>query len=112
MDFLVDFLIDSLMCLCISFTALKILTFSTSRLILINSQKAFLLLSLVFLILGQYFYPYDPLHQLLLQVYSHENKDQFYSLKHFIEFAYLLLQIHTLLILILIVLWSTFCHVL
>ena len=35
-DFLVDSLADSLMCLCISFMALKILTFSLSGLILIN----------------------------------------------------------------------------
>ena len=33
-----DFLVDSLMCLCISFMALKILKFSSSGLILINSQ--------------------------------------------------------------------------
>ena len=40
-EFLVDFLIDSLMCLNISFLTLQILTFSSSGLIIINSQPSF-----------------------------------------------------------------------
>ena len=43
-------------------------------------------------------------HQLQLHVYSYENKDQSYSLKHYIVFAYLLLQMHLLLNLLLFVL--------
>ena len=39
-EFLVDFLIDSLMCLNISFLTLQILTFSSSGLIIINSQPS------------------------------------------------------------------------
>ena len=39
-DFLVDFSVNSLMCLCISFMALKILKFSPLGLILINAQPS------------------------------------------------------------------------
>ena len=42
-----------------------------------------------FVFLGQYFYLYDLFHELRLQVYDHENKDQFYTLRHCIEFDYI-----------------------
>ena len=99
-----DFFGCSLMCLCISFMVLKVLNFSSSGLILINSQPNSF--SNPFC---QYFFLYNPFHQFLLLIYSHKNKDQFYSLKHCIEFAYFLLQMHTLLILVLIVLRSALC---
>ena len=35
----------------------------------------------VFVFHSQYFYHYDLIHQLQLQVYIHENKDQSYNLK-------------------------------
>ena len=97
--FFVNFLIDSLICLCISFMALKILKISSSGLILINSQPIYL--SNPFC-LCLYLCLYDPFHQLPLLIFIHENKDQFYSLRHCIEFVYFLVQMHPLLILILI----------
>ena len=61
-DFLVyssvNFLVDFLMCLSISFVALKILTYFSSE--LIDNYFFF-----------QYFYLFVPFHQLLLQIYSH-----------------------------------------
>ena len=60
-DFLVDssvnFLVNFLICLCISFMALKILKVFATGLIL---------MLFVFLFHGQYFYLYDPFHQFLL----------------------------------------------
>ena len=84
-DSLVDFLIYSLMCLCISFMSVKLLKFSSSGLMLINSYAS---------------------------SFSSEIKDQFYSLRHSIEFVYFVFKMHPLLILIMIVLWSALCHVL
>ena len=64
-DFLVDssinILVDFLICLCISFIALKILKTFSSELILINSQVIFLIL-FVFVFHGQCFYLYDPFY--------------------------------------------------
>ena len=79
-----DFLDDFLMCLCILLISLKMLS--------------------VFVFHNQYFYHYDLIHQLLLQVCIYENKDQSCSLKQCIMFAYFLLRMHLLLNLLLFVL--------
>ena len=90
-----DFSVDFLMCLCILFISLKMLKFFSSGLILINKQSssfssAFCLsVSLLRFLLAC---PNSLIHQ--LQVYVYESKDQPFSLKYCIEFAYLLLQIH------------------
>ena len=66
-----EFLVDFLMCVCITFMALKILKLSLSGLFLINTQESFFLLVLVFLFHSQYFYHYDLIHQRLLLIYTH-----------------------------------------
>ena len=96
-DFSVNFLVDFLKCLCVSFIALKILKSSSSKSTLINYNQVLFLMLFVFVFHGPYFYLYDLFHQLLVQVYSHEDKDQFYTLRHSIEFAYFILQMHPLL---------------
>ena len=70
------FLDDCLLCLCILIIALKIFF------VRIHNQDFFLLL-FIFVFHGQYLYLYDQIHQLLLKVSSHENKDQFYSIRLF-----------------------------
>ena len=80
-DFSANFLVDFLMCLCISFILLKILKSSSSGLILINVQPSYFSNAFVFVF-----------------------QDKFYTPRHCIEFAYFLLQMHPLLILILTVL--------
>ena len=90
--FLVDLLVDFLTCLCILFIALKILKFSPSGLVLINSKFC-----------SQYSYLYVHIHQPLWQVCNHEIKDKFYNLSA--EFAYFLIQMHLLLLLIVVLLW-------
>ena len=100
-DSLVCFLVDFLMCLCILFISLKMLKFSSSGLILINTQLSSFSSVFCLSISLLRFLSAFLIHQLQLQVCVYENKDQLYRLKHCIEFAYLLLQIHLLLILIL-----------
>ena len=73
-----DILVDFLMYLCISFMALKIL-----KSIRINSRNQVLFLFLfVFVFHSQYFYNYALIHQLLLLIYTHENKYQLCRLRH------------------------------
>ena len=81
-----DFLVDFLMCLCISFMALKVLKFSSSGLILINTLPSSF--SIAFCLCISYFYYYNLIHQLLLLIYTHENKDHFCSIGRCIELAY------------------------
>ena len=75
-----------------------------SGLILINAQLSSLSNACCLCISNQYFYHYDLIHQLQLQVCIYENKDQSCSLKQCIVFAYSLLQMHLLFNLLLFVL--------
>ena len=75
-----DFLDDFLMHLCILYNSLKMLKSFSSGLILINTQLSSLSNAFVSLFHSQNFCHYDPIHQLQLQVYIHENKGQSCSL--------------------------------
>ena len=86
------------MYLLILFISLKMLKLSSSGLILVNTESgsfssAFCLSISSLRFLSTWLN--------LLQVYIYESKDETFSLKHCIEFAYVLLQTHLLLILIL-----------
>ena len=65
------------------------LKFEASGLVLINAQLSLFLF--LFLLHSQYLYHYDLIHQSVLPIYAHKNKDQSYSLKQCIEFVYFLL---------------------
>ena len=98
--FIRAFLIDCLMCLNISMIVLKISKSSLSGSILINLQPSSC--SVAFCI--QYFCRCIHFQKFLLQAYSHENISQSCNLKHYIVFAYFLLQINSLFLSALIVL--------
>ena len=70
-----DFLVIFLMFLYISFMALKMLKFSLS-----SSNKMFFYSFCLCFFHSQYLYYYDLKHQLLLLIYTNENKDQWCSL--------------------------------
>ena len=74
------FFVDCLMCLNISLISLKISKYSLSGSILINLQSSYCFISLVFLLLNQYFSPCIHFHQFLLRAYSHESISQSYNL--------------------------------
>ena len=73
------------------------LKFAPSKLVLMNTQLSSYLFLFLFLFHSQYFYHYDLIHQFLLPIYGHKNKDQSCSLKQCIEFVYLLLWMFWLL---------------
>ena len=94
-----DFLFDFLMCLRILFFSLKMLNFFSSGLILINTQSSSFSSAFCLSISLLRFLSACPNSSA-----SIASKDQSYNIKHCIEFAYLLLQMTLLLILILLVL--------
>ena len=85
---LVDSLFDSLMCLKISFRALKILKFSLSGLIPIDLNPSSFSNAFCISISQLICLSWDLLDQSPLQVYNHENKYQFHILKLCNEFVY------------------------
>ena len=89
-----DFLVDFLMCLHTLFISLKILKFPASGLILINAQSSSFFSAFCFSISLPRFLQHVLIHQLQLQVCAYASKYQSCSLKHCIEFAYFLLQMH------------------
>ena len=114
--FIKSFLVACLMCLNIRLISLKILESSLSGSIIMSLQRSSNLLQsckllfFVFLFSSQYFCHCVHFHQFLLRAYSHENTSQFYNLKHYIVFAYLLLPMNSLFWLALIVLLLKWHH--
>ena len=94
-------LVDCLMCLNISLIALKILKSSLSGSIY---KQVLVLMLFVFSFRRQYFCHCVHFPQFLLRAYNHVNISQFYNLKHYILFAYFLIQMNSLFLLGLIVL--------
>ena len=82
-------------CVCVFFYSMKNIKIlfirSNSNKQTITSFSIAFCLSISYI---QYFYHYDLIHQLLLQVCTLENKDQFCGQRHFIYFAYFFLQNH------------------
>ena len=83
------------MCLNLTLIALKVSNCFFSESIVIKSKQNFCSIAFVFLFCSQYFCCCAHFYQFLLQAYSHENTSQSYNLKHYIVFAYFLLQINS-----------------
>ena len=98
-----DFLVDFLMCLCVLLIYLKMLEFFPSGLVLIYTQSSSFSSAFCLSISLLRFLPACPNSSTSIASLC-LCKDQSCRLKSYIEFAYLLLQMHLLLILILFVL--------
>ena len=86
--------VDFLMWLCILFISLKMLKFFSSGIILVKTQSSYFS--------SAFSCQHVLIHQLQSQVCVYESKDQFCRMKDSIEFAYILLWMHTVCSLVLI----------
>ena len=77
------FLVDCLMCMTISFIALKISKSSLPGSIPINLQKSSRSIAFCLFVFWLYYCHCDHFHQFLLWAYSHENTSQSCNLKHY-----------------------------